>query len=95
MSDITNKLHTLRWQIDAIDEKLVELLNQRANICIEVGRIKKSDPNHVIEIKDEQREHDILTKITAQNKGPLNDEQLIELFNCMMAQSRDLQATQS
>ena len=95
MSDTYNKLHTLRWQIDAIDEKLVELFNQRATICIDVGRTKKSDPNSVIEIKDHQREHDILTKITTQNKGPLSDEQLIELFNCIMAQSRDLQATQS
>lgn len=36
------KIQELRKRIDEIDDKLVELLNERARVVIEVGNIKKA-----------------------------------------------------
>jgi len=38
-----NKLADLRKKIDEIDDKLIDLLNERAKIVIEVGNLKKSE----------------------------------------------------
>ena len=37
------KIQELRKKIDEIDDKLVDLLNERARIVIEVGNIKKTE----------------------------------------------------
>ncbi|HEX9114277.1 MAG TPA: chorismate mutase, partial [Nitrospirota bacterium] len=37
------KIQELRRKIDELDDKLVDLLNERARIVIEVGNIKKAE----------------------------------------------------
>lgn len=61
-------LDKLRKQIDSIDEKLVELINQRAQVAVEIGKLKqgRNDPVYV-----PHREKEVLDKIAALNKGPL------------------------
>ena len=92
MTQVNHLLQPLRAEIDMIDQQLIKLLNQRAAISVTIGQIKKSDPTCVLDIKDDNREKNILANITQQNIGPLNDDQLIKLFECIMSQSRDLQS---
>lgn len=95
MNEANHQLQAFRTDIDILDQKLVELLNQRATISIKIGHVKKSHPTHVLDIKDSEREKHILFHIQQHNTGPLSNEQLTELFECIMSQSRDLQSNLS
>src|SRR5215203_3705894 len=53
-------LDALRAQIDAIDEKLVALLNERARVVVEVGKFKQQN-NSPIYAPD--REKTVLQKV--------------------------------
>ena len=51
-------LDDIRKKIDTLDSKLLELLNERADLVHEVGEIKKKDG---IEIYAPEREESLLT----------------------------------
>jgi chorismate mutase/prephenate dehydratase len=53
-------LEELRTKIDAIDGEVVKLLDDRARIAIEIGKIKM---NLGLTIQDAQREHQVLERI--------------------------------
>ncbi|MCH9022678.1 MAG: chorismate mutase, partial [Planctomycetes bacterium] len=40
-----SNLEALRQKIDQLDEQLVAMINERAKIVVEVGKIKRSDKN--------------------------------------------------
>ncbi len=83
----------LRGQVDEIDRRLVDLLNQRARISIEIGDAKRqSDPAAVEpEIFQPDREGRVLTNVQAANKGPLTDEDLRAVWAEILSSSRSLQ----
>ena len=77
-------LEELRKKIDAIDEKLVELINERAQVVVEVGKLKQagSDPIYV-----PHREKAVLDKIAELNKGPLPDKTMHAIWRELMSGS--------
>ena len=75
-------LEQCRKKIDEIDEKLVELLNARAQVVVEVGKIKGDGPIYIPE-----REKKVLAKIAANNKGPLPDKTLFAVWRELMSGS--------
>ncbi len=77
-------LEELRKQIDEIDSKLVELLNQRARIVVDVGKIKNQGDKPVY---SPDREKEVLAKIIKANKGPLPDKCLTAIWREMMSGS--------
>ncbi|MEJ2202209.1 MAG: chorismate mutase, partial [Desulfuromonadaceae bacterium] len=64
---VDKDLDGLRQQIDAIDDNILALLNQRAEVVIEVGKTKvdKSKEFYV-----PSRERAIYERLTANNPGP-------------------------
>jgi chorismate mutase/prephenate dehydratase len=58
------KLEKFRKIIDNIDDEIVELLNRRGEIVLEIGKIKKE---HNLEIKQPYRELEILERIRAKS----------------------------
>ena len=80
----TSKLETLeavRDRIDAIDQDLTRLLNERAACALRVGEIKQADPSGEPPVfYRPEREAQILARIQADNPGPLTDEDLARLF---------------
>jgi chorismate mutase/prephenate dehydratase len=80
----TDKLTTLedvRDRIDAIDQDLTRLLNERAACALRVGEIKQADPSGEPPVfYRPEREAQILARIQADNPGPLTDEDLARLF---------------
>jgi chorismate mutase/prephenate dehydratase len=78
------KLDQLRKQIDALDEQLVELLNARARVVVEVGRLKQQN-NAPIYAPD--REKAVLEQIRRLNKGPLPDRCLEAVWRELMSGS--------
>ena len=77
-----------RRQIDEIDRKLVELLNQRARMAQEIGRLKR---NTQMPIYEPDREKTILENVRRQNQGPLPHEELGRIFERMIDVMRKLQ----
>ena len=77
-------LKELRKKIDSIDEKLVELINERAQIVVEVGKLKQADsaPIYV-----PHREKAVLEKIAELNKGPLPDKTMQAIWRELMSGS--------
>jgi len=83
MSDPT-PLDALRTQIDALDERIVELLNQRAKVVVEIGKLKQQQ-NAPIYAPD--RERLILQKLRSLNRGPLPDRTLEAVYRELMSGS--------
>lgn len=83
------RLNQLRTQIDSIDEKLVELLNQRAHCVLEIGRYKQQNQRAVY---DTQREAAVMNNVARSNKGPLPDEELVTIYTTILAAMRRLQS---
>jgi chorismate mutase len=80
-----------RWRgrIDAIDEELLELLNQRALLALEVGRRKRAAK---LRLRDPKREQTILSRARERNAGPLSEKAVARLFRAILAESRRVQS---
>ncbi len=77
-------LEELRKKIDAMDTKLVKLLNERAQVVVEVGKLKtKTDQT----IYAPDREKAVFDKIAKTNKGPLANKALIAIWRELMSAS--------
>lgn len=89
MSDTTGKpLESMRARIDRLDKKLVDLLNARAQVSLEVGR-HKAENNAPIYMPFRERE--VMNKIAHGNPGPLPEKHLRAIYKEIMSSSRRLQ----
>ncbi len=77
-------LDKLRREIDALDSKIIELFNERANVVKEIGAIKNRK-NAQIYAPD--REKQVFEKVSAKNRGPLSDKCLFAIYRELMAGS--------
>lgn len=74
----------LRKEIDSLDTKIVELLNERAKIVLKIGEIKKQNRTQVYA---PNREQEVYLRITSQNQGPLTNDCLMAIYRELMAGS--------
>lgn len=77
-----------RERIDAIDRRLVDLLNERTSIVEEIGRVKQEARLAIYEPK---RENDVFDNITSHNRGPLSAEGLKRIFERIIDEMRRVQ----
>ncbi len=77
-------LDELRKQIDIVDEELVALLNKRAEIVVQIGRLKSGSGAPIYAA---DREKAVLDKIRRANKGPLPDRTLLAIYRELMSGS--------
>jgi len=70
-------LDRLRAQIDAINLKLVRLLNQRAKVAQAIGHLKQASGAAIYQ---PARERAVLDRVTELNAGPLTGEHLRRIF---------------
>jgi chorismate mutase/prephenate dehydratase len=77
-------LAEVRRRIDAIDEQLHALLNERARHAQQVG-ISKHASGHTVDFYRPEREAEVLRMALARNKGPLRDEEVLRLFREIMS----------
>ena len=86
--DPVSALAKCRERIDAVDLRLVELLNERTSIVEEVGQIKKESQMAIYEPK---REDLVFLNVTANNRGPLPDDAMRRIFERIMDEMRRVQ----
>ncbi len=84
MSTSANDLKQLRERIDALDEKILSLFNERAGIAIDVAEAKRAQGDTGTFYRPE-READVLRHVIEQNKGPLKDNDVAHLFRALMS----------
>jgi chorismate mutase/prephenate dehydratase len=77
-----------REEIDRIDDVILELLNKRANLAIEIGKEKK---RRNLEYYSSQRERSIFKKLSAKNQGPFPNEALRAVYREIMSASLSLE----
>jgi chorismate mutase/prephenate dehydratase len=77
-------LEELRKRIDELDEKIVELLNERARIVVEIGKLKDKIGKPIYA---PDREKEIFARIAKLNKGPLPDKCLVAIWRELMSGS--------
>lgn len=70
-------IQDLRERIDGIDDRIVELLNERARVVIEVGRLK-SGSNQEFHVPG--RERQIYERLKSQNPGPFPNDALKSIY---------------
>jgi chorismate mutase-like protein len=82
-------LDDLRNDIDRIDEVLVRLLNERARVACEIGRMKKELG---IEIYQPEREKQVLLHVrSVAAEGPLGPDAIARLFERIIDEARGLE----
>jgi chorismate mutase len=77
-----------RRRIDALDQKLVELLNERAQCAMEIGHLKRSQG---LPVYQPDREREILANVESANSGPLEDTAVRRLFERVIDEARSLE----
>jgi chorismate mutase/prephenate dehydratase len=77
-------LDELRKQIDALDEQIVQLLNQRAKIVVEIGKIKAALGTPIYA---PDRERAVLDKVRKANCGPLPASTIEAIYRELMSGS--------
>jgi chorismate mutase/prephenate dehydratase len=80
----------LRRRIDALDRKIVGLLNERAELGRDVGREKTAAGRRAI--RDAEREREVLLRVTMANTGPISQADLLAIYRRLMAATRAIEA---
>ncbi|MGE4504946.1 MAG: prephenate dehydratase [Desulfovibrionaceae bacterium] len=81
-------LSDLRERIDDLDERILELLNERAEVSLEVGRRKQHSEEPIFK---PGREKQVMARLMVLNPGPLPDRHLFAVYREIMSSSRRLQ----
>ena len=77
-------LDQLRERIDALDEQIQALLNERASCAQNVAEAKRDTDADTVFYRPE-REAEVLRRVRERNKGPLSDDEIVRLFREIMS----------
>ena len=83
------ELRRLRKRIDVLDRRIVRLLNERAELAREVGRVKTATGRRAI--RDPEREREVLLRVSMANDGPTPQADLLAVFKRLFAVARGLE----
>ncbi len=87
-SELHALLKPLRERIDAIDVQLLALLNQRAQLALEVGTLKQGFDAPVFQ---PEREMQVIARLQKRSQGPLHDAHIAVIWRQIMAAHRALE----
>ena len=79
----------LRREIDALDRKIVVLINERARLGQAVGREKQALGWRAA--GDPEREREVLLRVTIANEGPIPQDDLLAIYRRLIAATRALE----
>lgn len=87
---MSDSIKPLRDRIDAIDEQLLQLVNQRARLAHEIGELKGGAP-----VYRPEREAQVIARLRSVNPGPLSADTIGHLFVEIISACRALEEAQS
>ena len=86
------KLEKYREEINKIDKNLVDFLNKRAEV---VMKIKKLKEDRDVQLYDARREEELINNIIKYNKGPLYNDNVIQIFESILRNVQVLEKDES
>lgn len=85
------ELRGLRERIDAVDRRIVGLVNERAELTRAIG-VEKEKAGRAI--RDAAREREVLLRVSMANAGPTPQVDLLAIYRRLIASARGLEARQ-
>jgi chorismate mutase len=85
----TAEMRRLRRRIDDLDRRIVELMNERTRLGLEVGSAKAEAGRRAV--RDGDREREVLLRVAAANDGPLPQAELLAVYRRLIAATRRLE----
>ena len=82
------KIEGWRRKIDAIDTKLLHLLNSRAELSLQVGMLKCQEG---MSFRSPAREREIITRMKKANPGPFDGAAVAKIYRLIVAESIRMQ----
>ncbi|MDP2168385.1 MAG: prephenate dehydratase [Thermodesulfovibrionales bacterium] len=82
------ELQRLRKKIDGIDAEILDALNRRSEVVLEIGRIKR-DGN--VRFYSPEREKQVIERLMSLNKGPFPGEALSTIYREILSASLSLE----
>ena len=82
-------MEALREQIDLLDQRLVELINERAEVAGRIGSVKRAAAGESggLPIYVPAREREVYDRVTTCNQGPMPDGAIKAIFREIMSGS--------
>ena len=78
----------MRLEINRTDQEILALLNQRAELCVAVGRVKSATDQTIFK---PFREKEVLKQLIGNNTGVLPEDHLRAIYREILSSSRKLQ----
>jgi len=88
MNNYKKEISGWRTRIDKIDQKVVRLLNKRAQCVDKIGQIKKRVG---INVYSPKREKEVLQNVSAINPGPFSRGAVKRIFSSIIHESRNFE----
>jgi len=84
----SNNFDKLRNKIDSLDQEILDLINERGGIALEIRKLKMENS---VGVYDPVREKLIENKLKKINSGPLSDDSVLKIFREIISACRSLQ----
>ncbi len=89
-ANLSRDPQNIRQEIDSIDARIVDLLNRRACLSVEIGNAKRAAG---LDTFNPAREQDVLDHVGKLTEPPLTPDMTQAIFNLIFSISRSLQET--
>jgi chorismate mutase len=86
-SEVEARIEKIRAKIDEIDCRIVQQLNERATLALEIRELK---PQVHMGLYDPKREEEIFAHLASCNEGPLYAENLREIYEAILHVMKEL-----
>lgn len=83
MTEEEKRLATLRGRIDTLDEKIQALISKRAQYALDIATAKHR--SGAGDFYRPEREADVLRRVLERNRGPLANDDIVQLFREIMS----------
>jgi chorismate mutase len=90
-ADLTQALTSSRQRIDSLDDQIVQLLNQRAQVVRDVGLIKKK---YNAPASAPGREDQVLHRAAGQAQAPLTPSAIESIYKVILHEMASMEATE-
>ena len=89
---LDNRIKDFREKIDRLDDQLIDIIVERLSLTLDIGQIKEEIN---LNITDNNREQEIINRMTQRLNGRLNPKEIEKIFNLIFQISKKLQKKNS
>ena len=85
---MNKNINIYRKKIDDIDKKILNMLNERAKLAIQIGKAKQNSSAVYVP----SRETEVINSLAKNNKGPLNKQDIFYIYKEIISVCRGLES---